>query len=232
MSRSRLRQVARLEQRALPYIEEKRREQEETEARLRENATVRAARLAFLILYGDPRIGEPLIDASHRCLESPAWTACREKHPDYIARHRRDECPLNRRVAEYLRKYFLPDLPGAHETEKLNLVFASAPAWLLWFTHGDVIGALLGLKVPDLGSMSRFARPDISISWRRLPDEPFEWRKFPDGAEDEFSAMAREQLALPDNLTPRERMRALRLTESAQAGDAPPVLAIPKVKRT
>ena len=152
-------------------------------------------------------------------LKSPAWKACCEKHPDIGRQLRnkgpldRKEGPLNWRVAQYLRKYFLPDLPGADETEKLNLVFASAPAWLLWFTHGDVIGALLGLKVPDLSSMSRLARPDISISWRRLPDAPFEWREFPDGAEDEFSAMAREQLALPDNLTPRERMRALRLKE-------------------
>jgi hypothetical protein len=208
-----MRQVARLERRALPYIEEKRREQEEMEARLRERVTVIAAKLAFLILNGDPRIGEPLIDASRRCLESSAWKACREKHPDYIGSKRRDEGPINRRVAQYLRKYFLPDLPGADETEKLNRVFASAPAWLLWFTHGDVIGALLGLKVPDLSSMSRFARPEMSTSWGRLPDGPFEWREFPDGAEDEFSAMARDQLALPDNLTPRERMRALRLKQ-------------------
>ena len=39
------------------------------EAGLRESATVIAAKLAFLILYGDPRIGEPLIDACRRCLE-------------------------------------------------------------------------------------------------------------------------------------------------------------------
>ncbi len=83
MSRTRLRQVARLEQRALPYIEEKRREQEERDACIRESASVIAANLAFLILYGDPRIGEPLIYACRRCLESPAWKACREKHPDY-----------------------------------------------------------------------------------------------------------------------------------------------------
>jgi len=88
-----------------------------------------------------------------------------------------------------------------------------------------VIGALLGLEVRDLSSKSRFARPDIS--WTRLPDGPFEWRELPDDTEDVFYATAREQLALPDNLTPRERMRALRLMKGAsQAG------AVPTVSRT
>ena len=64
MSRTRLRQVARLEQRALPYIEERRRYEEQRRASLRERAFVVAAHLASLILYGDPRIGEPF----HLCL--------------------------------------------------------------------------------------------------------------------------------------------------------------------
>lgn len=208
-----MRQVVRLERRALPYIEEKRREQEAWMASIRESASVVVANLAFLILCGDPRIGEPLVHACRRCLVSSAWKACREKHPDYIGRQRRDEGPLNSRVAQYFRKYLLPDLPGANETEKLNLVFASAPLWLLWFTHADVIGSVHGLEVIDLSSKSRYARPPVSFM--QLPDGPFEWRRLPDGAEDEFYVSARqhqrERVALPDDLTPRERMRALRL---------------------
>ena len=49
----------------------------------------------------------------------------------------------------------------------------------------------------------------------QLPDGPFEWRRLPDGAEDEFYGWARqhprERVVLPDGVTPRERMRALRL---------------------
>ena len=78
-------------------------------------------------------------------------------------------------------RVFLPSLPGADETEKLNLVFASAPLWFLWFTHADVIGSVLGLKVVDLSSKSRYARPPVSFM--KLPDGPFEWRRLPDGAE-------------------------------------------------
>ena len=123
------------------------------------------ANLALLILYGDPKIGEPLTCAWQRCLESKAWKECREKHPDYIGTYGRDEeGPFTswgaQCIAQYFRKYILPELPGADETEKLNAVFAKAPAWLLWFTHAEwpILG--LGLKLPDLSSMSRFARPD------------------------------------------------------------------------
>ena len=51
-------------------------------------------------------------------------------------------------IATYFRAYFIPDLPGADETEKLNAIFEKAPLWLLWFTHCDVYGRILGLKLP------------------------------------------------------------------------------------
>ena len=55
-------------------------------------------------------------------------------------------------IATYFRAYFIPDLPGADETEKLNAIFEKAPLWLLWFTHCDVYGRILGLKLPDFAS--------------------------------------------------------------------------------
>jgi hypothetical protein len=66
---------------------------------------------------------------------------------------------------------------GTDETEKLDAVFATAPLWLLWITHGDVAGHVLGLKVPDLPSKSRFARPKAA---HHLPEGSFEWRRLPD----------------------------------------------------
>jgi hypothetical protein len=184
MSRTRLRQIARLERRALPDIERKRQYEEDKAASRREYAFRIAANIALIILYGDPRIGEPLAEAWRRCLQSPAWKACRAKHPDYIGRYRRDEeGPFYMEgvsgIAKYFRTYFLPELPGADETEKLNAVFAKAPTWLLWFTHADVIGAVLGLKVPDLSSKARFGRPSLTLV--QLPDEAFEWRRLPNG---------------------------------------------------
>jgi hypothetical protein len=52
--------------------------------------------------------------------------------------------PTHRRnalhIAQFFREHFLPDLPGADQTEKLNAVFAKAREWLLWFNHAEVIG--------------------------------------------------------------------------------------------
>jgi hypothetical protein len=183
MSRVRFRQVARLEKRALPYIERKRRYAEEREASGREGAFVIAANLALLLLHGDPKIGEPLTCAWQRCVKSKEWKASREKHPDYIGTYGRDEeGPFTdwaaKHIAQYFRKYFLPALLGADETEKLNAIFTGAPAWLLWFTHAEAPILRLGLKLPDLSSISRFARPDRLGC---LPDGAFEWRRLPDG---------------------------------------------------
>jgi hypothetical protein len=161
MSRVRFRQVARLEKRALFYIEQKRRYEEEERVRSvsdRERYFVKIANLALLILYGDPKVSEPLTCAWQRCLESKAWKACRERHADI-----NEEVPFYeegaRSIARYFREYILPDLPGADETEKLNGVLVKAPAWLLWFTNAELTVLILGLKLPDLSSMSRFARP-------------------------------------------------------------------------
>ena len=190
MSQVRFRQVARLEKRALFYIEQKRRYEEEERVRSasrRERYFVKIANLALLILYGDPKIGEPLTCAWQRCLESKAWKACREKHPDYFGTSGGDvEGPFDDRgaqsIAQYFHEYILPDLPGADEIEKLNAVFAKAPAWLLWFTNAELAILCLGLKLPDLSSMSRFARPRRRGDY--LPYGAFELRRLPDGEED------------------------------------------------
>ena len=63
--------------------------------------------------------------------------------------------------------------------------------------------------------MSRFACPDRLDC---LPDGAFEWRRLPDGVEDRTISLIlelmRKQLAHGAELTPRERMRALRFKES------------------
>jgi hypothetical protein len=108
MSRVVFRRVARLEKRALPYIERERRRAEKHEADSRESAFVIPADLALLILYGDPKIGEPLTCAWRRCVESKEWKACREKHPDYIGTHRGDEeGPFNPSPAKHIRNTFV-----------------------------------------------------------------------------------------------------------------------------
>jgi hypothetical protein len=226
MSRGRLRQIARLEQRALPYIARQQRERDETRAKAREWSFIVAANLALLLLYGDPKISEPLTDAWQRCLQSEGWKELRARHPDPILVYGFYEAtPFDnagaKALADYFRQYILPILPDADDTAKLNAVFANAPRWLLWFTHMDVMGHVLGLHVSDFSSKSRYERPRIA---GHLPEESFEWRRRSDGGEDVFAIIAREhehrRVASLEKLTPRERMRALRLRATAEQAEA------------
>jgi hypothetical protein len=114
-----------------------------------------------------------------------------------------------RYIADYFRKYFLPDLPGRDETAKLSAVFERVPPWLSWFTHGDVAAAVLGLTFPDLTSMRQYDRGKLNLD--RLPEGPFELNVRPDGVEDQFYKKADDSRRLPDGLTPHERRRAIRV---------------------
>jgi hypothetical protein len=214
MSQIRLRQVARLEKLARPYLERR----TQYEARQREqicrHSFVTLANLSILILYGEPKIEEPLLAAWKRCLLSTEWQSRREKYGGFDEYGREElGTPFDLlgapRIAEYFRKYFLPDFPGAEEIEKLNPVFEKAPPWLLWFTHGDVHARILGIKLPDLSGVNRFARGEMAFS--ELPRGPFECQPLPDGVYDRFEHK-RHKDALENlvNMTPRERKRAVR----------------------
>jgi hypothetical protein len=91
---------------------------------LRKEAFEIMASLGLLTLYGDPKIDEPLSNAWQRCVESKAWKEGLEKDPDFGKDLQ--STPFNYGVgyiASYFRKYFLPELPGANETDKLNAIF-------------------------------------------------------------------------------------------------------------
>jgi hypothetical protein len=68
-------------------------------------------------------------------------------------------------VAHKIHSSVIPGLPDLREKENLDKIFASAPAWLIWFTWGDYTTEALNLEGPDLSSMSKFAR-----EFRVVPD--------------------------------------------------------------
>ena len=185
MTQARLRQVARLEKLILPYLKRQQEQKSQITEVIRKEAFVKLANLALLILHGDPKIDEPLIAAWQRCRKSAAWRACLKRHPDF-GEYGRDDYATPflsfsaMDIAKYFRKYFLPDLPGDDEKAKLDAIFVRAPPWLLWFTHGDVYATILGVKIPDLSSVNRFARDRFGVC---LPKGPFECRPLPDGVE-------------------------------------------------
>jgi hypothetical protein len=126
-----------------------------------------AVNLAYLARFGDPKVGEPLSDA---------W-----KRTGYAGRYD----PFDRSGAEMVSKDLLstvfPGLPGNGIKEKLDLIFETAPAWLIWFTHGDLIAILFDLKFPtDLLNVVKFARPRV-ITVPALPSGAFEYQPWPEG---------------------------------------------------
>jgi hypothetical protein len=192
------------------YIERLRQCNDLADAVLAEKALAHAVNLSVLIVYGDPKIDEPLSSAWQRCGNNPA-------NPDgllTLARHPFDKAAAM--TAVVLRELVIPSLPGVDEKGKLDAVFASAPPWLIWFTFGDFTADTLGLRLPDLSSMTRFARPQaIFDRWPALPRGTFKRRPWPDGSDTEpitpeDRERFRKAVGLPnDQMSARERMRAL-----------------------
>jgi len=248
MTQARFRQIARLEKLATPYINRRREGETHILEVMREEAFRYVANLSLLILYGNPKTDEPLLNAWDRVRKSAAWQECRNNHPNFAEYGREDqgdfgdgECekhlgghygtkyfdklsgmyiatPFDNLgamyIAKYFRAYFVPVLPGADETEKLNAIFGKAPLWLLWFTHGDVCGTILGLKLPDFTSIHRFARMEFK-SFGGLPGGPFDWHPLPHGETDKFYASKKHKdvsnVGDIAAMTPRQRKRALKI---------------------
>jgi hypothetical protein len=155
--------------------------------------------------------------AWERCRSSAAWQSCRERHGGFDEYGREQGTPFDDLgatfIAKYFRKYFLPDLPGADETEKLSAIFEIAQPWLLWFTYGDVCARILGIKLSDLSGVNRFARGEFLFY--KLPDGPFECHPLPDGVYDRFEVSIQKDVSGHSmHMTPRERKRTLRIYEN------------------
>jgi hypothetical protein len=224
MTRARFRQTARLERLAEAYLRPREEADSRFEEFVRNCAFIHTANLSALILYGDPKIDEPLSFAWRRCLESAEWQKRREKYGGWDE-YGRDDCgdPFvsfgATRIAKYFRQHFLPGLPGADEVEKFSSIFKKAPPWLLWFTYGDLNARILGIKLPDLSTVQRFVRDPRNFGNDKLPTGPFECRLRADGSEDQVAIWTRNWMIKKKRkneanaVTPRERKRIRRIRE-------------------
>lgn len=188
MRQKQLRQIARLQSLAQPYFKQKRQNDEEWLNTVR-GAAGHAAILAFLVRYGDPRVGEPLSSACERCTASTAWKECCQEIASWWLQYRSGEFrPYSSdavgTMGDLVRHFVIAWFPGADEKDKLSIAFSAAPPWLLWFTFADYTAALLGLSLPDLSSVSRFARSKENFDiWWGLPTGAFEHELWPRGPE-------------------------------------------------
>jgi hypothetical protein len=154
-------------------------------------------------------------------VESEAWKNCRTNIPLSFNHVRRKKLldPYSRErvliAGECLRHEVIFDFPGIDERAKLNAVFAAAPPWLIWFTFADYTAALLGLKLPDLSSVTGFARSEEMFDrWWGLPEDAFECHPWPNGPDCEPLSctdlnLLRPEMEWDELLTHRQRRRAL-----------------------
>lgn len=122
MHQLRAKQIARLEKRARPFIEQRLGSAKRWE-RVRRGALNHAVVLGFLLRYGEPQIGEPLDEACQRVTESDGWKEYRRIIPPVmtlIGCEDRFE-PYGRgavvEIGEVLRHLFVSRLPGGTEKE-------------------------------------------------------------------------------------------------------------------
>jgi hypothetical protein len=208
MIQSRLRQIARLEKLAEPYLKHIRQVEKEVE-QIYVGAAAHAAIIAFLVRYGEPRLTEPLSSACQRVTESDAWQTCRGKYfsesirPGPFVPYNRDEASI---IGMPLRHMVISNFRGINEKEKLNAIFSSAPPWLIWHTFGDYTAELLGLKAPNLSQVRSFARSKENFKvWYGVPPGAFECRDWPDGPEGEPLAAVNLRLLIPETRNPQKQ---------------------------
>jgi hypothetical protein len=176
MTVARRRQMARLERLAAPRIEQIRiaKEQRELEilSQIYRDADVHAANLSLIILFGDPRIEEPLSSAWERCCKSASPELCDDVSQRNLLRD--DLSPfdlLGAHCNEHLfRHRVAPRLPGSDLREKFAPILAAAP-----LTWADATIEALDLPLPDCSAIWKFRRTENDFyKWPVLPAGKFE----------------------------------------------------------
>lgn len=217
MSARRIRQLIRLEEKLQPDIRRaaRRKAKEHFELYM---AAGHSAIIAFLTRYGAPRIEEPLWRACKRVENSEAWGECCQMFPvaseqiGYRFRPYRNLLELLMPLRHGLIRFF----PGRDERDKISRVFEIAPPWLLWFTYADHSARKLGVRLPDLSSVTYFQRRKIcSDEYPEnkyiIPEGTVERRPWPDGVIREPVARVKivDRADWPI-LLPKERIEHLR----------------------
>jgi hypothetical protein len=109
--------------------------------------------LAGLVLYGEPKLDEPLEQAWARCVQR-----CKSM--------KQERLPFEELVRLEVQKRY----PDGSDEDYQNII-DSAPHWLLRFTSAWVSTQALGLKLPDLSDAPPYHHLGFraSLCWPNLP---------------------------------------------------------------
>jgi hypothetical protein len=163
MDRSSQRRVCKAEETlsiAKKQHEEKRKKELETYV---SSARLHATAVAAIVLSGQPKIDEPLIQA---------WTRALQHYGVQKEIYFNDRSRLNKQNAA-AQKLVLKILGGAKESERFTEIFRTAPEWLLHFTqtYCDACYLLLDLRPIKIPFTSKWGRTgyEESLGWPLLP---------------------------------------------------------------
>jgi hypothetical protein len=159
-------QLIELEKRYAAAVEAKRDE----ETALGRWACIHAMQVAAVVLYGEPKIAEPLSVAHLRMQEKldKQFAAAADEHYGGKA-HPTLRGPI-------YAGFMFDALPGADANLKFERIFSKAPVWLLNFTGVEWDAKLLGFKLPKL-----IGAPALGVEARRDRNR---WPLLPEGTID------------------------------------------------
>ena len=129
-----------------------------------------AREVAAVVLYGEPKIDEPLSVAHLRMEEELDRQFAAEADERLLRLFGEKANPLLRELA--CQKLMFDALPGANDNLKFERIFSKAPIWLLHFTGIEWDAKLLGFKIPKLvgaPALGEKARLDRN-QWPFLPE--------------------------------------------------------------
>jgi hypothetical protein len=150
--------------------------QAETVEMFSPKALPHATAVAAIVLYGKPKIDEPLIRAWVRTLRHHRVTIQNEYGRDYEYEHGheheyRHEYEYEKELLIAHRKLYPAIMKDANETERFTEIFRTAPIWLLEFTWMRLDASFLKFDLPEMSDKQVWGEEGLKdfSGWPRLP---------------------------------------------------------------
>lgn len=148
-----------------------------SEERLRPRARLHATAVAAIVVFGNPKIDEPLIRAWGRTLRRHRITVRNEygREYEYEEGHEYEyesEHDYERELLAANRELYPAIMKGGSETEKFTKIFRTAPIWLLEFPWMRVDAELLKFDLPQMSEKQIWGTQgfeETMLRWPLLP---------------------------------------------------------------
>jgi hypothetical protein len=173
----RVRQVEKLLSQAERFVSLKLKERDEYLAELfGHRARLHATAVAAIVIYGEPKINEPLIRAWIRTLRYHGIIVKNEYGREYEYEHGHEhEYKTKDGYGNELKianaKLYPVIMKGTDEAEKFTEIFRTAPVWLLKFTQMDLDASLLKFDLPKMSEKQLWGEEGLKdlLRWPLLP---------------------------------------------------------------